>query len=67
MEEAYIGSLMDVPAMLSIVSGTPILAGRRRYVLAKSVNPLVFAPPHVRTAHSGSIPSLQIFLSSSVT
>lgn len=60
----YIGSLIDVPRTPSTLSGTPILAGRRIYVRARSTSPLIFAAPPVTTIHSGSIPSRPTFLSS---
>jgi len=46
-------------------TGKPINTGSFNDFLPNSTKPLIFVPPHTHIAHSGNIPSLQIFFNSS--
>jgi hypothetical protein len=61
------GSHTEVSATRSFSTGIPITTGSLKTSFASSTNPLILEPAQTITAHSGSIPSLPIFLSSSLT
>ena len=65
--EAKTGSLIDVSLNTSFSIGTPINTGSLNTSFATSTTHFAFIPPPTRIAHSGSIPSFPIFLSSSLT
>jgi len=64
---AYTGSEIDVSESDSFSTGRPINTGSLRTFLAVSMSPLCFTAHHTKIAHSGSMPSLHIFLSSALT
>jgi len=64
---ANTGSLIDVSASSSLLAGIPINAGSLRLCFARGRNHFIFEDHPTHTAHSGSIPSFHIRLSSCTT
>ena len=58
------GSLIDVSLIASFSVGRPIKTGSLKTFLASSIIPCCFTAHPTRIAHSGSIPSRPILLSS---
>jgi hypothetical protein len=61
------GSEIDASIKSSFETGNHIKTGNLRDFFANSTNHFIFAHHQTQTAHSGSIPSFQIFLNSSLT
>jgi hypothetical protein len=61
------GSDIEASTKSSFETGNQINTGSLNQVLAKFVNHFIFEAHQTQIAHSGSIPSLQIFFSSSLT
>jgi hypothetical protein len=59
------GSDIDASLKSSCDTGKPINTGSFNDFFPNSTNHLIFVPPHTHIAHSGNIPSLQIFFNSS--
>ncbi|MGB2110505.1 MAG: hypothetical protein ACPHY8_00830 [Patescibacteria group bacterium] len=61
---ANTGSEIEASAKSSVDAGSPINTGSLIDFLPNSTNPFIFVAPQTHTAHSGNIPSLQIFFKS---
>jgi hypothetical protein len=64
---ANTGSEIEASEKSSCDTGSPINTGNFNDFFHKSTNHLIFVHPHTQIAHSGNIPSLQIFFNSSRT
>ncbi|MDR1988067.1 MAG: hypothetical protein LBQ24_04945 [Candidatus Peribacteria bacterium] len=61
------GSEIDASIKSSFETGSQIKTGSLRDFFENSTNHFIFAHHQTHTAHSGNIPSLQIFFNSSLT
>ncbi|MDR2640851.1 MAG: hypothetical protein LBC61_06210 [Candidatus Peribacteria bacterium] len=61
------GSDIEASIKSSFETGNPTKTGNLKDFFENSINHFIFAHHQTQTAHSGNIPSLQIFFNSSLT